>query len=179
MSTRSFPSRPRRRRPRAWPLPVLALSAALILAGCGGSASTNKSETVTGQGFSFQAPAGWKVVKQGASVAATNGAITRYEVLRFGLEKPYRVARYAAVSRELDGVAARLATQLKGHVTTRSTTVMHGRKSRSYTIEYGGGKTLQIAFVLKDTTEYEVLCRRLTSASASGCAQLFSSFALG
>ena len=133
---------------------------------------------MSGQGFSFEAPIGWKVVKQGSSVAATDGSVNRYEVLRFDLEKPYRVARFAAVSRELDGVAQRLAGQLGGRVTSRSTAVMHGRKSRAYTIDYGSGKALQIAFVLQDQTEYEVLCRRLSSAPASGCAQLFSSFAL-
>jgi hypothetical protein len=150
----------------------------LILAGCGGSASTNKTETVTGPGYSFEAPVGWKVVKQASSVAASDGAVNRYEVLRFDLEKAYRVARFDAVSKELDGVAQKLAGQLDGRVTSRSTTVMHGRKSRAYTIEYGGAKTLQIAFVLQDKTEYEVLCRRLSSAPAAGCTQLFTSFAL-
>ena len=161
-----------------WPLPALVLSTAVILAGCGGSASTNKTEIVTGQGFSFQAPPGWKVVKQGSSVAATDGDVNRFEVLRFHLEKAYRVARFAAASHELDGVAQRLADQLSGHVTSRSTSVMHGRKSRGYSIDYGNGKTLQIAFVLHGMTEYEVLCRRLSSSPASGCTQLFSSFAL-
>lgn len=111
-------------------------------------------------------------------MAATDGSIDRYEVMRFDLEKAYRVARFAAASKELDGVAQKLADQLGGHVIARSTTLMHGRKSRAYTIEYGGGKTLQIAFVLKDTTEYEVLCRRQSSAPSSACAPLFTSFAL-
>jgi hypothetical protein len=178
MGTRSFPSHPRKRRLRAWALPALVLLAVVILAGCGGSASTNQTETVSGQGFSFTAPVGWKVVKQGSSVAATDGAINRFEVLRFDLEKAYRVARFAAVTKELDGVAQKLAGQIGGRVTSRSTTVMHGRKSRAYTIDYGGGKTLQIAFVLRDKTEYEVLCRRLSSAPAAGCTQLFTSFVL-
>ena len=117
-------------------------------------------------------------MRQGSSVAATDGTVNRYEVLRFNLEKAYRVARFAAVSRELDGVAQRLANQLNGHLTSRSTTVMHGRKSRAYTIDYGGGKTLQIAFVLQDKTEYEVLCRRQSTAPASSCKQLFATFAL-
>jgi hypothetical protein len=173
MSSRSFPSCRRR-----WPLPALALCTALILAGCGGSASTNRTQTVNGSGFSFTSPAGWKVVKQGNSVAAVDGATNRYEVLTFQLEKAYVIAHFAAVSRELDGVAQRLAAQLGGSVTARSTTVVHGRKVRSYTLEYGGGKTLQIVFVLDGKTEYEVLCRRASSASDANCSQLFASFAL-
>jgi hypothetical protein len=178
MSSRSFPSRPRKGRSRAWLFAALVLCTAVILAGCGGSASTKTTQTVSGAGFSFTSPLGWKVVKQGNSVAAIDGAVNRYEVLTFQLEKAYEIARFAAVSRELDRVAERLATQLGGHVTARSTTVVHGRKSRSYTIDYGGGKTLQIVFVLHGMTEYEVLCRRSSSASATGCTQFFASFAL-
>ena len=59
-----------------------------------------------------------------------------------------------------------------------STIEVDGRKARSYTIDYGG-KTEQIVFVLEDKTEYELLCRRATSASSSTCDQLFSSFAVG
>ena len=112
-------------------------------------------------------------------VAAADGPVNRLEVLSFTLEKFYRPALFAAASRELDGDAARLAGELSGHLAARSTTELIGRKARSYRIEYGGGKTQEIVFLLDGKSEFELLCRRPSSASASECAQLFSSFALG
>ena len=73
---------------------------------------------------------------------------------------------------------AKLAGQLKGSVKSRETTTIAGRKSRSYEIDYGPGKTLEIAFVLQAKTEYELLCRRRASAPDTTCAAFFSSFAL-
>jgi hypothetical protein len=134
-------------------------------------------QTVSGDGFRFEAPSGWTVVRKGNSVAAVNGAVDRIEVLRFTLEKPYRPALFAAASRELDGVVTRLAHQLSGRVADRATARLTGRKARSYRIDYGPGKTQQIAFVLDGRTEFQLLCRRKSSASDSVCAQLFSSFA--
>ena len=100
---------------------------------------------VTGDGFHFVAPADWTVVRKGASVAAVNGDVSRVEVVRFTLEKPYRPALFAAAARELDGVAARLASQLSGNVSSRATSEVGGRKARSYTIDYGPGKTQEIS----------------------------------
>jgi hypothetical protein len=54
-----------------------------------------------------------------------------------------------------------------------------GRKARSYTIDYGSGKTQEIIFVLEGQNEFQLLCRRDASASNNACAQLFSTFALG
>ena len=82
------------------------------------------------------------------------------------------------MTKELDRAADGLAAQLKGKVVSSSTIEVDGRKARSYTIDYGG-KTEQIVFVLEDKTEYELLCRRATSASSATCDQLFSSFAVG
>jgi hypothetical protein len=133
---------------------------------------------VRGDGFSFQAPAGWKVLPQTSSVAAVDGPIDRLEVLRFTLEKPYRPALFVKASRELDGVVDRLAAQLKGHVADRRTTAVGGRKSRSYRIVFGPGKTEEIAFVLDGSNEFQVLCRRASTTADTTCAQLFSTFAL-
>jgi hypothetical protein len=135
-------------------------------------------QTVHGDGYSFEAPATWVVVHKGTSSAASDGAVDRLEVSTFTLEKAYRTALFDAVTRELDTAAAGLAAQLKGKVVSSSTIEVDGRKARSYTIDYGG-KTEQIVFVLEDKTEYELLCRRATSASSSTCDQLFSSFAVG
>src|SRR5262249_3768323 len=113
---------------------VLGVLPLLILAGCGGSTSA-KTQTVTGEGFRFEAPADWRVVRNGQSVAAADGDVNRVEVLRFTLEKPYRPALFAAATRELDGVASRLAGQLGGTVSDQVTTKVAGRKARSYTID--------------------------------------------
>jgi hypothetical protein len=124
-------------------------------------------------------PTGWTVARSGNSVAASSGSLDLLEVLSFTLEKPYSPALFPAASRELDRIAARLAGQLSGHLAERATTEVSGRKVRSYRIEYGGGKTQQIVFVLNGKDEYELLCRRGTAASGSDCSRLFSSFALG
>jgi hypothetical protein len=119
------------------------------------------------------------VTRTGNAVAAADGPVNRLEVLSFTLEKSYTPARFAAASRELDGDAARLAGELSGHLAARSTTEVTGHKARAYRIEYGHGKTQEIVFLLDGKNEFELLCRRQASASASECAQLFSSFALG
>jgi hypothetical protein len=157
---------------------VLGVVPLLILAGCGGSTPV-KTQTVSGEGFRFEAPAGWTVVKKGQSVAAVDGDVNRVEVLRFTLEKPYRPALFPAAARELDGVASRLAGQLGGKVSDEATTEVAGRKARSYTIDYGPGKTQEIVFVLEGSNEFQLLCRRDASASNDACAQLFGTFALG
>ena len=108
-----------------------------------------------------------------------NGSVDRVEVLRFRLEKRYRPALFAAAAHELDGVAARLAGQLGGRLADQATSQVDGRKARTYTIEYGPGKTQQIAFVLDGRDEFQLLCRRASSATDADCARLFASFALG
>jgi hypothetical protein len=151
---------------------------ALILAACGGSA-TSKVQTVRGEGYTFDAPSGWTVSRKPNLVVATQGASDLVEVQQFTLEKPYRVARFAAVSRELDGDASTLAHQSSGRLVDRATRRIDGRKTRYYSIDYGPGKRYEIAFVLDGLHEYQLLCRRLSSAPDDACAQLFSSFSLG
>ena len=60
----------------------------------------------------------------------------------------------------------------------RATLRLAGRASRSYRLVYDGTKTLEIAFVLKGETEYELLCRRLGSDPDAACRELFQTFAL-
>jgi len=178
MTRRSFRSRSRSYLPRAWPGKPLCLLALLILAGCGGGGNTG-AQTLKGNGFHFQAPEVWQVAHKGNSVAASLGAVDRVEVRRFRLLKAYRPSRFAAVSRELDGVIVRLARQLSGHVATRATVQRAGRRTRSYRIDYGGDRTEEMAFVLDGRIEYQLLCRRKTTEPDDACKQLFSSFALG
>ena len=156
---------------------ALGLSGALILAGCGGSTTSNV-QTVRGDGYSFTAPVGWTIVHKGSGTTAASGKVDLLQVLHFTLEKAYRVAEFTAASRELDRDAAGLATQISGKVVKRETMQVTGRKTRYYAIVFGPGKTEEIAFVLDAKDEYQVLCRRPTSAPDASCAQLFSSFAL-
>ena len=152
----------------------------MILSGCASSAKKEATtQAVRGTGFAFEAPIGWRVEQKQTSTAVSHGKVDRIEVFRFKLEKLYRVANFHAVSGELDGVAAKLATQLKGRVVRRSTVRLARRKARSYRIDYGTGRTDEIGFVLIAKTEYQLLCRRPTSGSDSACAMFFSTFALG
>jgi hypothetical protein len=133
---------------------------------------------VRGAGYSFGAPACWAVVRGGGAITAANGKVDLLEVLHFTLEKPYRAARFAAVARELDRDAAGLARQNSGRLVKRQTILVTGRRTRYYEIDYPTGTTEEIAFVLAAKDEYQVLCRRSSSASDAPCARFFASFAL-
>ena len=156
--------------------PALPLLACLI-AGCGGS-SKPTTQTVQGDGFGFRAPLAWRVSRGATEAAASSGRIDRIEVLRFRLEESYRPALFPAAARDLDGVIDRLAAQLHGRVVGRATVELAGRKSRSYRLLYGAGRTQEIAFVLEGDSEYELLCRKRTSQPAASCQELFESFTL-
>jgi hypothetical protein len=158
---------------------TLAFAAvAASLAGCGG-ASKPTSQTVVGQGFSFRAPPAWRLSREAGSVVASSGQIDLVEVLRYRLERAYRPALFAATSRELDNVVERLAGQIHGRLAGRSTVQVAGATATDYRVLYGSARTLEIAFLLKGNSEYELLCRRRAADPDVVCAQLFSSFALG
>ena len=164
----------RKPRPR-----LLALLLVAALAGCGGGKPAGPaSKSVQGEGFSFTAAPSWVVSSAGNSTSASHG-VDRLEVLRFTLEKTYRPALFAPTARELDSVAARLATSLGGRVATGSTVRVAGQQARSYRLLYGRERTLEIAFVLSGKTEYELLCRRLVRTPDTACRQFFGTFALG
>ena len=149
------------------------LALALILAGCGG-AGNSKWQQVQGSGFRFQAPAGWKVT----GATASNGSVDRVQVNEFRLVHPYVHAEQTAVAKELDGVAVRLAQQLKGKVTSRRTVDVNGLDARAYGIVHGG-LAEEFTFVLRGQREYELLCRRAVGADASACRELVASFRVG
>jgi hypothetical protein len=159
--------------PRAGRCKPCLLAAAVILAGCGGGGGGGDTRIVRGEGFRFEAPAGWSV--KGA--AASHGAVDRVEVTRFRLVKPYRPALFAAAARELDGVAVRLAEQLHGEVAARSTVTAAGGKARSYRIDYAD-KTTEVTFVLGGRREYQLLCRRASDGDDAACRLLVRSFRL-
>jgi hypothetical protein len=163
ISHRSFPGVARAK---------LLLAVPLILAGCAGGGNVNWQQ-VEGDGFVYNAPADWTV----AEGAATDGAVDRVEVLVFRLVRAYDPARRAATERELDGVAAGIAAQLKGTVTQRRSLQVAGLDARSYAIAFVG-KTEQITFVLHEQREYELLCRRPAGGDDTPCAELLRSFQL-
>jgi len=126
---------------------------------------------VHGAGFTFQAPASWTV----AGNAAVDGAVNRVEVLPFRLLRAYDAARRAAAARELDGLASRVAQQLKGTASAGRELQVAGYDARAYTISFDG-KVEEITFVLHGTREYELLCRHAAGSALPACAELLASF---
>jgi len=133
---------------------------------------------VSGPGFRFEAPAGWTVATAKDQATASRG-VSLARVTVYPLLKAYAPAKFPAVTSELDSRVAQLASQLPGgRVVTSATTQVAGMKVRSYRLEFRPGRTEELAFVLRDRTEYLLLCRRRTSASDTDCAHFFASFAL-
>jgi hypothetical protein len=138
-------------------------------------------KTVQGEGYSFSAPAGWAVTRSGREVQAADGlqlvSVTRYPLLR-----RFRPALWAKVVPELDRAASELAQQQNGTVRNMETVTIAGRQARRYDIDYTrDGKQLveRIAFVLRDKTEYLLLCRYERGGSTDACDRLLATFALG
>ena len=109
-------------------------------------------------------------------VAAASGPVDLVQAQHYLLVKPYRPALFAKTARELNGTAARLAQQNSGHVAASGTRRIAGRKSRYYRIDFGPGKSEEIAFVLLGKNEYYLLCRRDSKGSDADCARFFSTF---
>jgi hypothetical protein len=146
---------------------------ACILAGCGGGEKANWQQ-VHGANFTFEAPAGWTV----AGTAASGGPIDRVQVNVFRLVHPFKHSEQAAVARELDSVAARLAQQLKGTVMSRRTVAVGSTDGREYVIDHDS-RTEEITFVLQGKREYQLLCRRAKGADDTACRKLVASFRPG
>ena len=175
----------RRRLATAAALAGVALVAAAA-AGCGGGKATRTTparidQTVKGAGYTFSAPVGWRVFATARGLSATGTGSQLLSVGVYKLVKPYAPARFEATATELDGVAARLAAGRKGKVASKETLTVAGRKVRSYRIGYelGGDRlTQQVTFVLRNTTEWLLVCRRAATDPDEPCAQLLSSFVL-
>ena len=145
-----------------------------ILSACGGGAQKNggAARIVRGAGFSFSIPSGWqRAAAPGAVIARRGGASV--SVRTFTLVKRYDPARFDAAAKELDGIAAKLASAAGKPLAEKQTTTVAGRKIRAYRF----GST-RIAFVLSGRREYQLLCRLAPDGSDpdGACALLFSSF---
>ena len=149
----------------------------LIFAGCGGAGEGNWQQ-VSGEGFGFQAPSGWKVSTHDGVTSASNGSVDLVEAVSFRLVHLYRRSRFSAAARELDSVAARLARQLHGTVRSQQSLRVAGLDARGYTIDYAG-KTQEITFVLRGRSEYELVCRRSAGGDGAPCRRLLASFRIG
>jgi hypothetical protein len=98
------------------------------------------------------------------------------------LEKTYAAAQFAEAAKELDRVAANLATQLGGRVTSSRTTTVARMRIRRYTLAVrdAQGKRVDddLGFVLSGKREVQLLCQAAAgSGDPSGaCALLFKTF---
>lgn len=159
------------------------LAIAALLAGCsggGGKKPVLETERVEGDGFSFVAAQGWTVTHGPRSVTVKGGsgpALASVTVLT--LRKQYVPARFAQVSRELDRVTTTLAAKLHGKVIARRTVLVAGVRSRQYDLAYARGTTGlidRITFVLRNTTEYYLLCRwQADAGEPTACSRLTTS----
>jgi hypothetical protein len=155
------------------------LAALLAAPGCSGKPAP-KPQTVSGAGFEFAAPGGWKATAGQGSVGAANGD-RAVSVTVFALKRAFHSTLWPKVVPELDGVAASLADQLRGRAGPGATVTVAGRRARRYDIAFTrGGKDFveQITFVLDGKREFQLLCRYPAGADEPACAALGSSFRL-
>jgi hypothetical protein len=147
----------------------------IILAGCGGSGAPKEQWTaVSGDGFRFQAPTGWRVVGGKARTGAVHDS-ELVQVATFPLVKPYTDALFDRVARELDVRMKAVAGETGGSVTGSSTVTAGGIRSHAYDVTVGDHVD-QYTFVLRGKREYQLLCRRKSSSKDDFCRQLLASF---
>ncbi len=158
---------------------MLVVAAAGCGGGGGGAAETTAAvgQEVGGTGFVFRAPGNWQKTVRATSASAREGRSTLVSVVVLPLVKPYRIALFPRVAKELDRVADTYAANLKGNVTSRRTVDVAGRQAREYRIAHGGLVDL-ITFVLRGRRSYQLTCRwRESDGEPAACAQLSASFA--
>src|SRR5262249_21589857 len=71
-----------------------------LVAGCGSSSSPQQFRGVSGPGFRFSAPTGWRITHGSGRVSAEHGA-DLVQVVTFKLVRPYRDSLFGAVENEL------------------------------------------------------------------------------
>ena len=166
---------------RWWSL-AIALVLVPLAAGCGGGGGSSETSAVSGQavsgpGFSFRAPEGWTVKTLPTAAEARQGPSTVASVNVLPLVKPYRLALFPRVAKELDRVASSYAASLGGTVTAKRTVEVAGRKARQYDVSHGD-LVDRITFVLRGKRNYQLSCRwRSGDGEPAACAQLVASFA--
>jgi hypothetical protein len=155
---------------------VLLLATA-ILAGCGGSSAVKSQrdwQSVRGPGFSFQAPAGWKVEHARSRVSATHNS-ELVQVATFSLLKPYDETLFARVARELRSRMRQIAGQTNGRLSGERTVSADGIRSHAYDVT-AGDQVDEYTFVLAGKREFLLLCRRSSADKSGACPRLTDSF---
>jgi hypothetical protein len=133
-------------------------------------------QLVKGNGFRFQAPAGWKVAAIPGGAAASSDS-EMVQVATFPLVRAYDPALFDKVASELAVRMQAIAQQTKGTVSKPETVTAGGIRSHSYRVDVGDHVDWY-TFVLRGKREYQLLCRRRSSSSDAFCAQLIKSFSL-
>ena len=150
-----------------------------VLAGCGGGKAAPSLQSVSGNGYRFAAPAGWRVTHSPRMASAAKGQ-ELVSVTVFTLGRPFRPGLWEKTVPELDRLASQLAARVGGRVTKLEGGTLAGHRSRSYDIAFTeAGKALveRIGFVFSGRREYQLLCR--FSSGDSACRDFRTSFRLG
>lgn len=147
----------------------------LILAGCGGSSEPKAHyQPVVGAGFSFEAPAGWRIDHVvGRTSASSDSQLV--QVATFPLVHPYTDALFDAVANELALRMKTLAKETGGVLEGTKIVKAGGIRSHVYDMKVGDHVD-EYTFVLRGKREYQLLCRRRSSKSDAFCARLITSF---
>ncbi len=149
--------------------------AVLILAGCGGSSEPKvQSQLVKGHGFTFRAPAGWKVTRSTRGAAASHDS-ELVQVSTFRLVRPYTDALFDRVGGELAVRMKAIAQETNGTLAGTKTVTAGGVRSHRFEVKVDGHVD-QYTFVLIGKREYQLLCRARTSSSDAFCVDLLRSF---
>jgi len=141
---------------------------------------------VNGPGFRFEAPASWRVqrTKRGVEARPESGSDTFDSATTFDLRKPYDPSHFDEAARELDAVAAKLARNAHGELTSSETATVAGRKIRAYRFTAhpasGGDYEDRIGFLLSDGVEVQLLCQHPAGEDDpdGACGLLFDTFRL-
>lgn len=145
---------------------------------------TAAHSTVRGPGFRFEAPAAWSATRIHSAAVASRDATgsTLVSATRFALLKEYSPKLFARAAKELDRVAATLASQAHGTLTESTTVTVDREQIRAYRLrvrsKLGPSYDERIGFVLQGKREYQLLCRAPAGAGDpdGACALLYSSF---
>jgi hypothetical protein len=159
-------------------LALAVLVAAVAAAGCGGGGpAAVAGREVRGADFTFVAPSDWQVRHDGRGASAQGPGGSLVSVIVLPLRKPYEPRLFPRVVTELDAIARRLATQLQGQVRASRTLLVAGMRARQYDVAHGA-ITDRITFVLRDRSEFQLLCR-FSGAEPDACEKLIATFRPG
>jgi enoyl-CoA hydratase/carnithine racemase len=145
-----------------------------LLAACGGA--DNDTQIVRGTGFTFDAPATWKLVRTPRAIGAQGDAVELVQVTRLPLARRYSPELFERVVPELDAAARAVATEVGAKVEPRTVEVL-GERVRQYDLTFDG-KLEQLTFYLRGKANYQLLCRRDVDGDDEPCDTLVRSFRL-